>query len=193
MAADQSVVFYFGGKEGATTQKGRAVSRRFRGEYTFKVDTKGRVSIPAPFRRVLEAGDPDYTDGLRPQLVIVYGDEDQPYLEGYTIAEIEKLEAKIDRLPSSALKRKLVRQVTSLSLPSEVDPDGRLVLPQRQRDKIGLGKEAVFVGTLGTFKIWEPAAYEAHKAEDDDLGDDLPDGIDPMDALDVVLSRLEDG
>lgn len=166
------------------------MSRRFRGEYTFKVDAKGRVSIPALFRRVLEAGDPDYTEGLRPQLVIVYGDPDQPYLEAYTINEIEKLEAKIERLPNSPLKRKLVRMVTSRSHHTEVDPDGRLVLPQRQRDKIGLDKEALFVGTSGTFQIWNPEAYEAHVAEDEDedLGFDLPDGTNPLDALDMVLS-----
>ena len=36
-------------------------ARRFRGESVHKVDAKGRVSIPAAFRRVLEDGDPDWT------------------------------------------------------------------------------------------------------------------------------------
>lgn len=171
------------------------MSRRFRGEYTFKVDSKGRVSIPALFRRVLEEGDPAYTEGLRPQLVIVYGAPDQPYLEAYTIEEIEKLEAKIDRLPSSPLKRKLVRDITTRSHHTEVDPDGRLVLPARHRDKIGLDKEALFVGTSGTFQIWNPDTYEAQLAEeeDEDLGFDLPEGTNPLDALDMVLSEREGG
>ena len=34
------------------------MSRRFRGESHHKVDAKGRVSIPASFRRVIEASDP---------------------------------------------------------------------------------------------------------------------------------------
>ena len=167
------------------------MSRRFRGEYTFKVDNKGRVSIPALFRRVLEAGDPDYTEGLRPQLVIVYGDEDQDYLEAYTITEIDKLEAKIESLPSSPLKRKLVRQITTRSHHTEVDPDGRLVLPARYRDKIGLEGEALFVGTSGTFQIWNPDTYDSHLAEegDEDLGFDLPEGTNALDALDLVLSK----
>ncbi|HKK83893.1 MAG TPA: cell division/cell wall cluster transcriptional repressor MraZ, partial [Roseovarius sp.] len=37
------------------------VVRRFRGESHHKVDTKGRVSIPASFRRVLESSDPNWT------------------------------------------------------------------------------------------------------------------------------------
>ena len=94
--------------------------------------------------------------GCAPQLVIVYGPPDQPYLEAYTITEIEKLEAKIERLPNSPLKRKLVRDITSRSHHTEVDPDGRLVLPLRHRDKIGLEKEAFFVGTSGHLPDLEP-------------------------------------
>ena len=47
--------------------------RRFRGEAENKVDAKGRISIPAPFRRILEEGDPDWSSSLNPNLVIVYG------------------------------------------------------------------------------------------------------------------------
>ena len=35
------------------------MKRRFRGESVNKVDAKGRVSVPAAFRRALEEGDPD--------------------------------------------------------------------------------------------------------------------------------------
>jgi MraZ protein len=168
------------------------LGRRFRGEYTFKVDAKGRVSIPAPFRRVIEAGDPDYTEGLRPQFVIVYGPDDQNFLEGYTIAEAQALENKINLLPNSPLKRRLIKEKITLSHDSEIDPDGRLVLPARLRDKIALNGEAVFMGTLNTFRIWSPEQYEAHMAaEDGDLGADIPAGTDPLDALDMVLGQRD--
>ena len=49
------------------------MTRRFRGESIHKVDGKGRGSIPAAFRRVLEEFDPEWTLGLNPNLIIVYG------------------------------------------------------------------------------------------------------------------------
>ncbi|MEM9123456.1 MAG: MraZ N-terminal domain-containing protein, partial [Pseudomonadota bacterium] len=40
--------------------------RRFRGEFDQRVDGKGRMSIPASFRRVLEQGDPNWSSGGDP-------------------------------------------------------------------------------------------------------------------------------
>jgi len=74
------------------------VARRFRGEIVQKVDGKGRVSIPAPFRRVLEAGDPDWTEGLRPELILVYGGQAQKYIEGYTVRAMEDIEDAIEAM-----------------------------------------------------------------------------------------------
>lgn len=163
--------------------------RRFRGEYTFKVDGKGRVSIPALFRRVLEEGDPNWTTGLRPELVIVYGDESRDYLEVFTIAAIDALDTKIARLPRGPLRRRLERMVSGQSHQTEVDGDGRLVLPQKLREKIGLEAEAFFIATGETFQIWKPDTFEAHDATfDEGLGAGIPEGTDPLDALDMVLS-----
>jgi MraZ protein len=168
------------------------LGRKFRGEHTFKVDTKGRVSVPAPFRRVIEAGDPDYTDGLRPQFILVYGGEEQNYLEGYTLEEAQRLEDKINRLPSSPLKRKLIFENITQSHDAEIDPDGRLVLPARLRDKIGLDKEVVFMGNMATFRIWSTEAYAQHKRKEEqesDLGFGIPEGTELLDALDMALAK----
>ncbi|GGE47434.1 division/cell wall cluster transcriptional repressor MraZ [Actibacterium pelagium] len=169
------------------------MARRFRGEYTFKVDAKGRMSIPALFRRVLEAGDPNWTEGLRPELVIVYGDDSRDFLEVYTMTAIDALDDKIARLPRSPLKRRLERMISGQSHQTEVDGDGRLVLPQKLRQKIGLEKEAFFIASGDTFQIWKPETFEAEDAAfAEELGEDIPEGTDPLDALDLMLDQRED-
>ena len=162
------------------------MARRFRGESHHKVDAKGRVSIPALFRRVLEAGDPDWKEGLRPQLVIVYGDHRRKFLECYTVEAIDEVDAKIDALPrGSQARRMLERLIHGQSFPTEVDNDGRLVLPQKLREKIALDKEAFFIASGDTFQIWQPETYEQEELSKTEAWlDDLPDDFDPLSLLD---------
>ena len=80
--------------------------RRFRGEAENKVDNKGRVSIPAAFRRILEEGDPDWSSGLNPNLVIVYGRRNRKCLEGYSIGSIEIVDNLVSNLPRYSKKEK---------------------------------------------------------------------------------------
>ena len=76
-----------------------------------KIDAKGRVSIPALFRRVIELGDPNYIEGLTPELVIVYGDHRRNYLECYTIQAINELDLKIDALPRGSMERRMLQRL----------------------------------------------------------------------------------
>jgi len=158
------------------------VSRRFRGESHHKVDTKGRVSIPASFRRVLEAGDPNWKNGDNPELVIVYGDHRRNYLECYTMEAIEEVDAKIDRMPRGSMQRKaLQRLFHGQSFPTTVDETGRLVLPAKLRNKIELNGEAFFIAAGDTFQIWKPETYET---EEEAWQQELPDDVDPLSFLD---------
>lgn len=168
--------------------RGRAkvVARRFRGESEHKVDGKGRVSIPASFRRVIESCDPDWTDGLPPRLIIVYGGETRAYLEGFTIEAMEEVDEKISKHPRGSAKRKAMERLYSAqSVETVVDDTGRIVLPQKLREKIGLTDTAQFVSSGDTFEIWKPEAYDASIAALDDDGFDP--GLDPSVYLDGDL------
>jgi MraZ protein len=143
------------------------VARRFRGESTHRVDAKGRVSIPAPFRRVLEEGDPDWTDGLQPQLVIVYGRHSKPCLLGFSLAGMAKVEEQIDELPYDEERERIERQLLTKSTYAAVDDTGRIVLSQKLREIVGIGDEAVFAGVGERFEIWEPSAYAAEEDRDE--------------------------
>jgi MraZ protein len=144
------------------------------------------VSIPASFRRVLEAGDPSWTEGLSPELVIVYGDHRRNFLECYTIDAIDEVDSKIDALPRGSNERKLLQRLFhGQSFPTNVDETGRLVLPAKLRTKIDLDGEAFFIAAGDTFQIWKPETYEKEElAKTDEWLDELPDDFDPLIYLD---------
>lgn len=149
------------------------MARRFRGESDHKVDAKGRVSIPAPFRRVIESADPEWTEGLLPRLIIVYGGATRNYLEGFTIEAMDEVDEKISKHPRGSAKRKAMERLYSAqSIETVVDDTGRIVLPAKLRDKIGLTNTARFVSSGDTFEIWNPDAYDESIEALDDEGYD---------------------
>ena len=141
----------------------------FSGTITQRVDGKGRVSIPADFRRVLEAGDAQFDPEVkRVRMRVVYGDDSRKCLEVYPIATFDALMSRIALLPEGSDEREILEMCyVSGSEQIEVDADGRTVFAQRFREHIGLpkdGGEAVFAGALDVFRIWTPEEFDAERA-----------------------------
>lgn len=138
------------------------MARRFRGEHTQKVDGKGRVSIPAGFRKVIEANDPDWVEGRAAALIVVSGNETRKFLECYTVRAAEEVDTLIERMPRGSPERRVMEDFFhSKSDEVAVDGTGRLVLPKKLRDKIGLTGEGevVFNASGDTFQIWKAETY----------------------------------
>jgi MraZ protein len=135
--------------------------RRFRGESLHKVDGKGRVSIPAQFRRVLEEGDPDLKTGVNPSCVLVHSQKGKKCLEGYSISSINEVDDLVSELPRYSREREMLeRMLNAQSSYAQIDDNGRLVLSQKLRELISVRAEAVFIGMGDKFQIWEPRSYE---------------------------------
>lgn len=171
------------------------MSEDFRGEYHQKVDAKARVSIPAAFRKVLDAGDPPSADYPRTRVVMVYGGSKRQFVECYTQRDADALARLVRKLPIGSKKRMLAeRDLITRSLTVEIDDDGRIVLPQKVRDKIAFGeaREATFAGALDRFMIWRRDTYEAiyDAAEEDE--DDLLEGGDVLSLLGGLDADAED-
>ncbi len=162
------------------------MSEDFRGEYYQKVDSKARVSIPAAFRRVLDAADPPSTDFPRTRIVMVYGGRNRQFVECYTVPAADALAAKVRALPMGSKARQIAeRDLITRSLTVEIDENGRIVLPQKLRDKIEFadGDETAFAGTLDRFQIWKASTYDAVNGSLDDEDDELPEGMDVLSLL----------
>ncbi|OYX25065.1 MAG: hypothetical protein B7Z10_07420, partial [Rhodobacterales bacterium 32-66-7] len=147
------------------------MAEAFRGEFYQRVDAKGRVSIPAAFRRILEADDPQSADPPRPRLYMIYGGASRNFVECYTKAGADALADEIALMDEGSDEREQVEfDLLSCSVMVEVEPDGRIVLPPRVREKIGLagadfaGDDAAFQGRANRFRLYRKDVYEASVA-----------------------------
>jgi MraZ protein len=158
----------------------------FTGEYSQRIDAKGRVSIPAPVRRVLDAGDPDRPNGTLPRFQLAYGAHLRGHLRLYTIQAFDIIKARIEaRQDGTQDMRNLAYLYLAQSAEIETDKDGRIVLPQRQRDKLGLDEgEVTFMGFGGYCEIWKAETFAATtgRAVEDWLSQ-AGDGFDPISLL----------
>ncbi len=156
---------------------------KFRSTYHQKVDAKGRVSVPASFRRVIELGDPAWTDGLRPNFIIVFGLNYQKRLDCFTLHAMEEIDRNIDALPPGSRNRKRLERIYHAhALEAQIDEDGRIILSQSLRDKLELipDEKARFVGMNDHFQIWKNETYEVAFSEDEeDEDEDLGPDYDP--------------
>lgn len=123
-----------------------------------KLDGKGRVSIPASFRSVLEA---DGYPGL-----FMHPALDLPALEAGGNRLLAEIDGLIARYPPYSEARELI--ATALLGASEhlkVDPEGRIVLPERFKTHAGITSEVVFVGLGDRFRLFSPQVFAAQSAE----------------------------
>jgi len=138
----------------------------FSGTHTNRVDAKGRVSIPAPFRAILRA---PATEGacaamLRPS-------HNFPCIEAWPHEAFKAMAATIDQLPTFSLEQEdLAFAVLADAHPVESDKEGRIVIPERLCELGGLptqmvSADIVFVGVGKIFQIWDPKALELRRAE----------------------------
>src|SRR5271165_4291783 len=131
---------------------------RFVSNITLRLDSKGRVSIPAPFRSVLAR---DAFEGL-----YCYPALDQPAIDAGGNALLAEIEALIDRFPPYSKEREEFRMsLYGRSETLKIDGEGRVVLTEDLKSHAGIGDSVVFVGLGHKFQIWEPQRFRSHLAQ----------------------------
>jgi MraZ protein len=133
---------------------------QFLGTHQNRLDAKGRVSVPAPFRAVLRNG------GETCGQVVLRPSHKHPCIEGWPVAEFNALAAPLDRLDLFSEEHDdLASTLYADAFPADIDKEGRIVLPESLVAHAGLSEAVVFMGLGRIFQIWEPAAAEQRRAE----------------------------
>ena len=125
----------------------------FRGNHPTRVDDKGRLKMPAEFKRLID-------DKYNMQFFIT--SRDGRDAEIYPMPEWEKIEEKLAGISSfNPAKKKFMDQVNYYGQTAEMDAQGRLLLPQILREKANLiAGDVTVVGELTFLRVSNRAAYE---------------------------------
>ncbi len=99
---------------------------------------------------------------------------------------IDEVDDKIAAMPRGSMERRMLERLfNGQSQQTNVDETGRIVLPAKLRDKIGLEAEAFFIATGDTFQIWKPETFETEEgAKAEAWLEDYPEDFDPLTLLD---------
>jgi MraZ protein len=124
----------------------------FKGTYHHRIDGKGRLPVPAAFRRGLAAE-------RAGSVVVTLLDQ---CLACYPPAEWARLEVQLQALPAfSRPVKALVRVLASRAADCEIDVQGRVLVPQPLRVAAGLRQDVVVVGVLNRFEVWAPENWDS--------------------------------
>jgi len=136
----------------------------FKGTYPYKIDPKGRLPVPAPFRkRLLELG--------AKHVVVTLLDQ---CLAAYPPAEWQRLEDQLNALPAFGKQVKaLTRMLASRAVDCELDVQGRILLPPALRSATGLARDAVVIGVVSRFEVWAPDNWDSFVRASERLLDDV--------------------
>ena len=140
----------------------------FKGTYSYRLDGKGRLPVPPPFRRGLASTGAD-------RLVVTVLDE---CLAAYAPAEWERLEAELVALPAFSKPVKgLVRLLASRAADCDLDGQGRILLPPALRSAAGLAREATVIGVLNRFEVWSSERWASFLERSERLLEDVSLGV----------------
>ena len=141
----------------------------FKGQFKYTIDSKGRINIPAKFRKAVS---PESNETF----VITRGLENCIYV--YPLDEWNKIEKKLRQLSTNQKDNRLfIRMMTSFASESQLDRQGRIAIPQYLIDLVKINKEILIIGTLDKLEIWSPEIYDKYLKENDQSYESLAEKI----------------
>lgn len=140
---------------------------RFLGNIEAKADTKGRLFIPAQFRKQLQAANEERIvlrkDIFQACLVL--------YPESVWNCELSELRARLNKW--NANHQQIFRQFVSDVEVITLDNNGRILIPKRYLQMTGITQEVRFIGMDNIIEIWAKEKVEKPFMEPDVFGQEI--------------------
>lgn len=130
-------------------------TKTFTGEFRYSIDVKGRLNIPAKFRKALPESSED-------TFVVTRGEE-----ENIAVYSLDKWREKEEELLTLSSKlrahRAYKRQATRFATPLKFDSQGRVAIPLNLLQHAGIDKEVVIIGMIDEIEIWDPGILKRYE------------------------------
>lgn len=121
------------------------------GTHSYSLDPKGRVSLPARFREAFDEG-----------LWLTVGQDRCLYC--FPRAEWQRRAAEVGASPlSDPDGRAFARLFFASADEVRLDGQGRVTIPQRLREAVGIGKDVVVLGVRDRMEIWDRVEFERYQ------------------------------
>lgn len=127
----------------------------FAGSSRLTIDDKGRLAIPARLRAQL-------ADEYGKQIAVTLGPE---CIDIYPAAVFRRIAESIPMIADRAKRVLMQRLFVGYAVESEIDAQGRIVVPPMLRELKTLGSDVVLVGQIDHFELWPEAQWNAATAE----------------------------
>jgi MraZ protein len=126
--------------------------------YQHGVDEKRRLQVPAKWRPA---------ESIELTLILWPKSKEGPCLRVLPPKKMADLMRDIDAMPNSDPNKVVLKRfIGSESVQVALDKSGRICLPDAMASAAGIKDEAVLVGLLDRFEIWNPERYEKVRASD---------------------------
>lgn len=120
----------------------------FSGKYYYTVDPKGRIIVPAPFREII-------TSNYSTKLYITNAPFDR-CLYIYPMEEWNKLQELVRAKPrSDEAIRFFMRRVIASAVETEMDKQGRVLIPVALREDANINSNVVLAGQIERIELWD--------------------------------------
>ena len=137
---------------------------RFLGNIVAKTDAKGRVFLPAVFRKVLQASGEENLvlrrDVFQSCLVL--------YPESVWNGRLDMLKQQLR--PWKPVHQQMFRQFVSEAEVVTLDGNGRFLISKRLQRAAGISQDIQFIGMDDTIEIWSPQDLQQTLKSDEDFG-----------------------
>ncbi len=125
----------------------------FLSKFVNKIDKKGRVSVPARFRAILQ--DKGFS------AVVLFPTVNGDAIECCGMDVMEGLLTKIGPFdPFSEERESFADAIMNDAVELPIDGDGRIMISADMLEEAGISGQCTFVGRGDSFQIWNPQALE---------------------------------